>query len=128
MAGVFPFFENKGYHPAMTFRPEVEVVLMEVRELVLNLKENHSVLCAQIEEANNEYSRQVNKKKMTEPEFKTGDKVFLRSDFIRIIDRIRKLAEELIGLYRIIQKPKMHFYMLDLGRQLKGVHPVFHPL
>ncbi|GAW10051.1 reverse transcriptase-R -integrase [Lentinula edodes] len=53
--GITPFFANKGYHPNITVRPEVDMKSDLARDFVVNLDELHVFLREEILLAQSRY-------------------------------------------------------------------------
>jgi hypothetical protein len=79
--GVSPFFANKGYDPAFTVHSEHELASLKAQKLVTNLRELHSKLRVNIQESQECYQQSVDKNRIPPPEFKVGDKAFVKAKF-----------------------------------------------
>jgi hypothetical protein len=81
--GVSPFFANKGYNPAFTVHSEYELASLKAQELVTNLWELYSKLWINIQESQERYQQSTDKNQISPPEFKVGDKAFVKVKFFR---------------------------------------------
>jgi hypothetical protein len=81
--GVSPFFANKGYNPAFTIHSEYELASLKAQELVTDLQELHSKLQVNIQEFQECYLQSVDKNQIPPPEFKVGDKAFVKAKFFQ---------------------------------------------
>jgi hypothetical protein len=125
--GVSPFFANKGYNPALAIYPEREVAALHARDLAVELNELQEVLKRQITLAQETYSRNANKRRLSPPsELKEGSKVFISSEFIRTTRPTKKLAEKYLGPFPVIAKVSDVSFTVKLPDYLRTVHPVFH--
>jgi hypothetical protein len=79
--GVSPFFANKGYNPAFTVHYKYELASLKAQELVTDLRELHSKLRINIQEVQERYQKSVDKNRIPPPEFKVGDKAFVKAKF-----------------------------------------------
>ena len=60
------------------------------------------------------------------PDFKVGDKVFVKAQFFQTIQPSKKLSEKYLGPYEIIAQPSTLSFTLCLPESMCSVHPVFH--
>jgi hypothetical protein len=79
--GVSPFFAGKGYNPAFTVHSEYELASLKAQELVTDLQELHSKLWVNIQESQEHYQQFMDKNWIPPPEFKVGDKAFVKAKF-----------------------------------------------
>jgi hypothetical protein len=77
--GVSPFFANKGYNPAFTVHSKYELASLKAQKLVTDLQELHSKLWINIQESQECYQEFVDKNRIPPPEFKVGDKSFVKA-------------------------------------------------
>jgi Integrase core domain len=80
---VSPFFANKGYNPAFTIHSEYELTSLKAQELVTDLRELHSKLLINIQESQECYQQSADKNRIPPPEFRIGDKAFVKAKFFR---------------------------------------------
>jgi hypothetical protein len=79
--GVSPFFANKGYNPAFTIHSKYELASLKAQELVTDLQKLHSKLRTNIQESQEHYQQSADKNRIPPPEFKVGDKAFVKGKF-----------------------------------------------
>ena len=60
------------------------------------------------------------------PDFKVGDKVFVKAQFFRTTQPSKKLSEKYLGPYEMISQPGTLSFTLCLPESMWSVHPVFH--
>ena len=63
---------------------------------------------------------------MPPPEFKIGDRVFVKAEFFRTTRPSKKLAEKYLGPYEIIAQVGTVSWTLRLPDSMRAVHPVYH--
>ena len=81
--GITPFFANKGYHPNISVRPEIDLQSDLARDFVVNLDELHSMLRDEITNAQSRYKEQADRKRIPPPEFLIGSKAFVLAKHIK---------------------------------------------
>ena len=79
--GVSPFFANKGYHPNITVHPERDIASSWARDFAVDLNELQSTLKAEISAAQQRYQKSTDVQCSPAPDFKVGDKVFVKAQF-----------------------------------------------
>ena len=124
--GVSPFFANKGYHPNITVHPERELASQKARDFVVDLDELHTVLRQQLAEAQERYQGPADRRRSPAPDFRVGQQVFVRAEYIRTTRPSKKLSEKYLGPFDIIARPGTHSFTLRLPDHLRTIHPVFH--
>ena len=124
--GVSPFFANKGYHPNLTVHSERDLAFARTRDFVVNLDELHQELRTTILEAQKRYQVHADLRRTPAPDFKIGDRAFVKAKFFRTTRPSAKLSEKYLGPYDIIAQPGSHSFTLRLPDALRAVHPVFH--
>jgi hypothetical protein len=124
--GLTPFYANKGYHPSITVHPERDIASTRARDFAVDLDDLHRQLRSYISDAQKRYSTSADKRRAAPPEFKVGDKVFVKSDNIRTTRPSKKLAEKYLGPFDIIAQVGSVSYTLRLPDSMRGIHPVFH--
>ena len=72
------------------------------------------------------YQKSTNMRCSPASDFKVGDKVFVKAQFFRITQSLKKLSEKYLGLYEIIAQPGTLLFTLHLSESICSVHPVFH--
>jgi len=60
------------------------------------------------------------------PNFKVGDKVFVKAQFFQTTWPSKKLSKKYLGPYEIIAQPGTLLFTLRLPEFMHFVHPVFH--
>jgi len=60
------------------------------------------------------------------PDFKVGDKVFVKAQFFQTTHPSKKLSEKYLGPYKIIAQPDTLSFTLRLPESMCSVHLVFH--
>jgi len=100
--GVSPFFANKGYHPNITVYPEHDIASFRARDFAIDLDELQSTLKAEISAAQQCYQKSADAQCSPTPDFKVGDKVFVKAQFFRTTWPSKKLSEKYLGPYKII--------------------------
>jgi len=60
------------------------------------------------------------------PDFKVGDKVFVKAQFFQTTWSSKKLSEKYLGPYKIISQPGTLLFTLCLPESMQSVHSVFH--
>jgi len=78
---VLPFFANKGYHPNITVHPEHDITSSQACDFAIDLDELQSTLKAEISTAQQCYQKSANMQCSPAPDFKVGDKVFIKAQF-----------------------------------------------
>ena len=124
--GVSPFFANKGYHPNITVHPERELASRRAHEYVVDLDELHAELRHQLSEAQKRYQGPADRRRSPSPDFKVGEKAFVKAEHFRTTRPSKKLSDKNYGPYEIIARPGTHSVTLRLPDHLRAVHPVFH--
>jgi len=79
--GVSPFFANKEYHPNITVHPECNIASSRARNFTIDLNELQSTLKTEISAAQQCYQKSTNAQRSPAPDFKVGDKVFVKAQF-----------------------------------------------
>jgi hypothetical protein len=100
--GVSPFFANKGYNPAFTVYSKYELASLKAQELVTDLQELHCKLQVNIQESQERYRQSTDKNWIPPPEFKVGDKAFVKAKFFWTAQPSKKLSKKYLGPFDII--------------------------
>jgi len=79
--GVSPFFANKGYHPNITVHPKHDIASSRARNFAVDLDELQSTLKTEISMAQQHYQKSADAQYSPAPDFKVGDKVFVKAQF-----------------------------------------------
>ena len=78
---VSPFFVNKGYHSNITVHPERDIAFSQVCDFAVDLDELQNILKAEISMAQQHYQKSTDVRRSSTPDFKVGDKVFVKAQF-----------------------------------------------
>jgi len=124
--GVSPFFANKGYHPNITVHPERDIASSRAHNFAVDLDELQSTLRAEISVAQQHYQKSTDVRHSPAPDFKVGDKVFVKAQFFQTTRPSKKLSEKYLGPYKIIAQPDTLSFTLCFPESMCSVHPVFH--
>jgi len=124
--GTSPFFANKGYHLTIKVHLECNMASSRAREFTVNLRELHDTLKANIQDAQTCYQKYANGWRMLPPNFKIGDKAYIKAQFFCTTRPSKKLSEKNFGPYKIIAQPGSLSYTLRLPQSMCAVHPVYH--
>ena len=124
--GVSPFFANKGYHPNITVHPKRDIASSRACDFAVDLDELQSTLKAEISTAQQHYQKSTDVRRFPAPDFKVGDKVFVKAQFFQTTRPSKKLSKKYLGPYKIISQPGTLSFTLHLLESIRSVHPVFH--
>jgi len=78
---VSPFFTNKGYHLNITVHPKHDIASSRVRDFAIDLDELQSTLKAEISVTQQCYQKSTDVRHSPAPDFKVGNKVFVKAQF-----------------------------------------------
>ena len=78
---VSPFFANKGYHLNITVYPKRNIASFRACNFAVDLNELQSTLKAEISAAQQHYQKSADARRSPAPDFKVGDKVFVKAQF-----------------------------------------------
>ena len=76
---VFSFFANKGYYLNITVHPEHDIASSRACNFAVDLDELQSILKAEIFIAQQHYQKSADAQYSSAPDFKVGDKVFVKA-------------------------------------------------
>jgi hypothetical protein len=93
---------------------------------MVELDDLHQHLQDNIAAAQNHYQKSVDNKCIPQPDFRIGDKVFIKVEHFRTTHPSKKLFERYLSPYEIITKAGSHSFTLRLPDNMHAVHPVFH--
>jgi len=79
--GVFPFFANKEYYLNITVHPECDIASFWACNFAIDLDELQSILKAEILVAQQHCQKSTDAWCSPTPDFKVGDKVFVKAQF-----------------------------------------------
>ncbi len=124
--GVSPFFANKGYHPNINIHPERDMTSARARNFAVDLDELHKFLQEQIKSAQLRYQNSTDLRRSPAPDFKIGQRVYVKAQYFKSTRPSKKLSEKYLGPFEIIAQPGTHSFTLKLPESMRAVHPVFH--
>ena len=124
--GVFLFFTNKRYHPNITVHPKHNIASSQARDFTIDLNELQSTLKAEISAAQQHYQKSTDVQCSPAPDFKVGNKVFVKAQLFQNTYSSKKLSKKYLGPYEIITQPSTLLFTLCLPESICSVHPVFH--
>ena len=93
---------------------------------MVDLDELHSELQHQLSEAQKHYQGPMDCCWSPSPDFKVGEKAFVKAEHFQTTRPSKKLSEEYLGPYEIIAQPGTHSFTLRLPEHMRAIHPVFH--
>ena len=96
------------------------------REFAVDLGELHDTLKANIQDAQTHYQKYADRQHMPPPNFKIGDKAYVKAQFFRTTRPSKKHSEKNFGPYKIIAQPGSLSYTLRLPQSMCAAHPVYH--
>ena len=117
--GITPFFANKGYHPNISVRPEIDLQSDLARDFVVNLDELHSMLRDEITNAQSRYKEQADRKRIPSPEFLIGSEAFVLAKHIKSTRPTEKFSEKYLGPFKVIEHVGSLSYKLQLPNYLR---------
>ena len=123
---VSPFFANKGYHLNIIVHPECNIAFSRACNFAVDLNELQSTLKSEISVAQQHYQKSTDTRCSPTPDFKVGNKVFVKTQFFQTTWPSKKLSEKYLRLYEIISQPSTLLFTLRLPESIYFVHPVFH--
>ena len=123
---VSPFFANKGYYPNITVHPKHDIASSWAHNFAVDLDKLQSTFKAEISTAQQHYQKSADAWHSPAPDFKVGDKVFVKAQFFRTTRPSKKLSEKYLGPYEIISQPGTLLFTLCLWESICFVHPVFY--
>jgi len=120
--GVSPFFANKRYHVNITVHPEHDIASSRACNFAIDLDKLQSTLKTEISVAQQRYQKSADAQCSPAPDFKVGDKVFVKAP----TRPSKKLSEKYLRPYEIIAQPGTLLFTLRLPESMRSVHPVFY--
>jgi hypothetical protein len=96
------------------------------REFAVDLGELHDNLKLHIQDARQRYQRSADSRRLPPPDFKIGDKVYVKAQYFRTTRPSKKLSEKNLGPYEVIAQPGSHSFTLRLPQSMRAIHPVYH--
>ena len=92
---VSPFFANKGYHLNITVYPECNITSSRACDFAVDLDELQSTLKAEISVAQQHYQKSADARHSPTPDFKVGNKVFVKAQFFQTTWPSKKLSKNI---------------------------------
>ena len=77
--GVSSFFTNKRYHPNITVHPKHDIASSRACNFAVDLDDLQNTLKAEISTAQQRYQKSADVQHSSAPDFKVGDKVFVKA-------------------------------------------------
>jgi hypothetical protein len=125
---VLPFHANKGYNPNLTVHSKRDLASAHAHEFVTDLNELHQELQIAIKSTQEQYQCSADRHRLLSPNFKIGDRVFVKAKFFQTTHPSKKLGKKYFGLFEIIAQAGSVSWTLRLPKNMRSVHPVFHVL
>ena len=100
--GIFPFFANKKYHPNITVHSEHNIASSWAYNFAIDLDKLQSTLKAKISMAQQCYQKSADVQQSPAPDFKVGNKIFVKAQFFWTTWPSKKLSKKCLGSYKII--------------------------
>ena len=123
---VSSFFVNKGYHLNITIHPEYDIASSQAHGFAVYLDELQSTLKAEISVAQQRYQKSADAWHSPTPNFKVGNKVFVKAKFFWTTRPSKKLSEKYFGPYKIIAQSGILSFTLCFLEFMRSAHPVFY--
>jgi hypothetical protein len=123
---VSPFFANYGYNPRANITLDVAVADPAAHDFSKSLEEVHSYCRKQISIAQSQYQGPADRRRSSPPDFGVGDQVWLNAKNITTKRPSKKLDQKRLGPFKILKVISSHAFRLQLPRELRFIHPVFH--
>ena len=120
-----PFFANYGQHPRGDPFQGRHVGSPAAEELATRLANIHKELRFQLQEAQDRYKDYADRHRLSQPQFKTGDRVWLLRRNIQTKRPSTKLDYQRLGPFEVLQQINPVSYRLRLPSSMQ-IHPVFH--
>ena len=95
--GVSSFFANKRYHPNIIVHPKCDIASFQAHDFTVDLDELQSTLKAEISVAQQCYQKSAYVWRSPAPDFKVGDKFFVKVKFFQTTWPSKKLSEKYLG-------------------------------
>jgi len=110
--GTSPFFANKGYHLNLVVYLECDMASTRAWEFTVDLGELHEALKANIAQSQQCYQKSGGSHRLSTPDFKVGQKAYVKAQFFRTTQPSKKLSEKSLGPYEIIAQAGSHSFTL----------------
>ena len=123
--GMTPFFANTGHHPI--FDPTIirDALVPDAETRVSQLSTINLELQANLKHAQECYTAQANKSRLSPPDIQPGDLVFLDRRHIKTQRPCLKLDHKKLGPFKVKRRINPVAYELSLPSTMR-IHPVFH--
>ena len=121
---VSSFFTNKEYYPNITVYPKHDIASFQACNFAIDLNELQSTLKAEISMAQQHYQKSADIRHFLTPDFKVGNKVFVKAKFFQTTQPSKKLSKKYLGPYKIIAQPGTLLFTLHLPESMHSVYPV----
>ena len=99
--GVTPYYSNYGYHPKFDFSSKPTNCPSSM-DYINEIQSTHELMQANLNEAQIRYKQYADEDRCKAPQFKVGDKVWLRKTNIRTERPSAKLDYKKVGPFRIV--------------------------
>ena len=124
--GMTPFYANYGYEPTAYRQPRKKIAnAEEALMLAKNMAALHMQLAKDIQFRNQRMTEYANKKRITGPSLKKGDKIYLLRKNIKTKRPSNKLDFKKLGPFEILERIGDVNFKLRLPKTSR-LHPVFH--
>jgi len=123
--GMSPFKANYGYNPAMNTIQEGGLEAPASTELAQKIVDTQREMKKELDFLQNRMAHYYNKKRLSAPILKEGDKVYLTRRYIKTDRPNDKLDWKRFGPFKIEKKLSDVTYKLSLPLTMR-IHPVFH--
>ena len=123
---VSSFFANKRYHLNITVHFKHNIASSWACGFAVDLNELQSTLKAEISVAQQHYQKSTDMWHSPAPDFKVGDKVFVKAKFFWTTQSSKKLSEKYLRPYKIIAQSDTLLFTLCLPESMYFVYPVFY--
>ncbi|KAG8891347.1 hypothetical protein FRB99_003655 [Tulasnella sp. 403] len=125
--GVTPFYANYSYHPTMGIVPSAMQNVPEAATRIEEIGQVQVELKAALETSQEIQKQNYNEHVREQPQYNTGNQVFLSHANITTDHLSPKLDFQRLGPFPIKAKISNHAYRLTLPEGTR-IHPVFHIL
>ena len=107
---------------------QVETSLTKAQAFMADLECIQVELKENIAQAQERYSKNVDKHRAEAPKLNISDQAYIKVEFFRTRQPSKKLSDKNLGPYNVIGKPGIHSITLHLLHQFHSVHLVlvFH--
>src|SRR3978361_761308 len=121
------FMLESGRTTRMGFEPQQPASRLEtVNEFKDRMQESLKEAKAALTKAKDDMVQYYNRRRTPPPEYQISDKVYLNASDIKTTRPSQKLSHRYLGPFKIIGKPGLHTYKLELPLGMRRIHPVFN--